>query len=291
MSSKSRNPIIAKAINTIFRICWFITRPKTKGVKALVFNKGKILMVRLTYYPNTWTFPGGGVDKGEDPETAVIRECKEEVGIDIENPEFIKTLDFKHEYKKDTVYVYKVETYIDEIKIDGREVAEASWFDLKYLPNMGKNAKRILRECNTNNLSFLQKVAKRLKDSGMEVVVFGGWADELNGDIKPREHGDIDLLLFDQDFSGLERFMKNNSDIEEIEKKRSAHKRAFKLDGVMTELFLVQKDGEGKLFTDFWGEYKFYWPDMRYKNIEDVNVADRSVNQAYRKKDICQKKL
>lgn len=32
--------------------------------------------------PNAWQFPQGGIDPGETPEQALVREMKEEVGID-----------------------------------------------------------------------------------------------------------------------------------------------------------------------------------------------------------------
>ncbi len=139
-----RNQTIAKLINKLYRVYWFITHPKTKGVKALIFNQDKILMVRLTYYPNTWTFPGGGVNKKENTIDAIIRECKEEVGITLKHPEYIGDLHFEHEYKKDTVSVFKETIDGPEIKIDGKEVAEANWYELDKLPVMGKNARTIL---------------------------------------------------------------------------------------------------------------------------------------------------
>lgn len=139
-----RNFPIAIFINKLRQVFWFILRPKTKGVKAILFNQGKILMVRLTYYPNTWTFPGGGVHRGESDMEAVIRECKEEVGIQLQNPEYLRSIDFDHEHKKDTVSLFKEDIGDPEITIDGKEIAEANWYALDALPAMGKNAKRML---------------------------------------------------------------------------------------------------------------------------------------------------
>lgn len=141
----SRNTYLAKLINKLYRAWWFITRPSTKGVKALVFNhKNEVLMIRLSYYPNTWTFPGGGVDAGEKPQTAARREVREEVGIKLGEIDFVTTLDFKHEHKKDTVFVYQATVENVKVEIDKKEVAEAGWFSLEELPPMGSNAKRIL---------------------------------------------------------------------------------------------------------------------------------------------------
>lgn len=82
MSASPRNNYLAQFINKLFKIYWFFVRPKTKGVKVIIFNQeNKILLVRLTYYPNTWTFVGGGVGKKEEPKEAILRECWEEVGI------------------------------------------------------------------------------------------------------------------------------------------------------------------------------------------------------------------
>jgi len=39
------------------------------------------LSERVGMNPGCWTLPGGGLDFGEDPEDAVIREFKEETGL------------------------------------------------------------------------------------------------------------------------------------------------------------------------------------------------------------------
>ncbi len=53
---------------------------------ALVFDKDKVLLIKRTKEPwkGMWHFPGGHVDEGELPQDAVIREIKEETGLDAE---------------------------------------------------------------------------------------------------------------------------------------------------------------------------------------------------------------
>jgi 8-oxo-dGTP pyrophosphatase MutT (NUDIX family) len=43
--------------------------------------EGRILLVEPSYKPN-WDIPGGGVDEGEAPWTAAVREVREEIGLE-----------------------------------------------------------------------------------------------------------------------------------------------------------------------------------------------------------------
>ena len=54
---------------------------------AIVIKDGSLL---LTPQNNGYDLPGGGVEFGEMPEQAVIREVKEETGIDVIKPSLLK---------------------------------------------------------------------------------------------------------------------------------------------------------------------------------------------------------
>ncbi len=59
-------------------------RPKvTLGVAAVIFNdKGQVLLVEHIFHPLApWGLPGGWVEAGEHPETAIVRELQEEVRV------------------------------------------------------------------------------------------------------------------------------------------------------------------------------------------------------------------
>lgn len=53
-------------------------------VRGIIIKKGKILTIKRMKPEETyWVIPGGGVEDGETNETALIREMKEELGIDV----------------------------------------------------------------------------------------------------------------------------------------------------------------------------------------------------------------
>ncbi len=53
---------------------------------ALLFRDDEVLLTRMserTRIPGRWTLPGGGIDHGEDPREALVREVYEETGLHI----------------------------------------------------------------------------------------------------------------------------------------------------------------------------------------------------------------
>ena len=53
------------------------------GVSVAIVNDEGDVLIMMNRKTKRWTLPGGKVEDGETPEEAIIRETKEEVGIDL----------------------------------------------------------------------------------------------------------------------------------------------------------------------------------------------------------------
>lgn len=59
-------------------------RPYRPGVGLVLFNRAGLVFTarRIDTKEAAWQFPQGGIDEGEDPATAAMRELHEEIGTD-----------------------------------------------------------------------------------------------------------------------------------------------------------------------------------------------------------------
>lgn len=71
-------------------------RHQRLGAYALIERGEAVLLVRISdrgFHAGSWTLPGGGVDHGEPPRSAVIREVREEAGVECEVGELVAVHD------------------------------------------------------------------------------------------------------------------------------------------------------------------------------------------------------
>ena len=116
------------------KLYWFFRRPTTQGVRSIVLCDREVLLVRHSYGSDLWTTVGGGVKKGEALETALRREVKEEVGLELDTVKKVGEIFNGAEYKEDTIHVYVSTVTNKQIRIDGSEIIVAEWFLIDALP-------------------------------------------------------------------------------------------------------------------------------------------------------------
>ena len=106
------------------------------GVGAVIIKEGKIALIKRGNEPSRgkWTIPGGLVELGESPEQAVIRETKEEVELDVDDPTLMAVvsqvdLDEKGKVK----YHYVIIDYLVHVKA-GTAQAASDAVELRWVP-------------------------------------------------------------------------------------------------------------------------------------------------------------
>lgn len=107
---------------------------------TLIYNEQGDLALQLRAahddtYPSHWDFSaGGGIDEGEDPHTAAVRELQEELGITCEL-EYIGKEVYEDDECVDQLYMYKT-TYSGQFKLNANEVADLVFFSHSKIQEM-----------------------------------------------------------------------------------------------------------------------------------------------------------
>jgi ADP-ribose pyrophosphatase YjhB (NUDIX family) len=125
-------PSLYRLAHYLYVAKWYVLRPITTGVRVLVLNDRRVLLVRHTYRSG-WFMPGGGLKRGETIEQAARRELREETGLEVGAMEVAGIFTNVGEGKTDHVVVFRVECSAAP-RPDSPEVAECAWFALDALP-------------------------------------------------------------------------------------------------------------------------------------------------------------
>ena len=106
------------------------------GVGAVIIKDGKILLEKRKNEPGKgkWSIPGGLVELGESVEQTVIREVKEETGLEVEKPEHIDVVDnIIRDENGEVKYHFVIIDYFVKLK-GGTLEAKSDAEELKWVP-------------------------------------------------------------------------------------------------------------------------------------------------------------
>lgn len=103
------------------------------GALATIFDdRGRVLLVHQTYKGNKWAWPGGGVEPGEAPWDAAVREAREETGLDVEPVRLSSLYYFADRGTLGFQFISRV--LGGRLVVDGEEISEAGFFYPDDLP-------------------------------------------------------------------------------------------------------------------------------------------------------------
>lgn len=107
------------------------------GAGAIIIKDGKTLLAKRkgSHGSGMWGSIGGHVKFGETPTDAVKREAMEELGIKIDNLQFVTCMNLLKENKHYLDITFTAEIISGESKIqEPHRIEETAWFPLDNLP-------------------------------------------------------------------------------------------------------------------------------------------------------------
>lgn len=111
---------------------------------AVILDQDKhIFLVKTTYQRvHPWGLPGGGLEYGEHPEKAVVREVWEETGLNVG----IERLLLVDAWRPDRVGLFYLCRITDGIFCPSDEVSEFDYFSMDDLPDVGLIDAKIIKK-------------------------------------------------------------------------------------------------------------------------------------------------
>ncbi|WP_378955890.1 NAD(+) diphosphatase [Pelosinus sp. sgz500959] len=116
--------------------CGHLVYPRiSPAIIVAVVKENQLLLARSKRFPpNRYSVIAGFVEPGETIEECVIRELKEEVGIEVENIKYFGSQPWS--FPDSLMVAFTAKAVTEEIKIDNDEIVAADWFTPHNLPDL-----------------------------------------------------------------------------------------------------------------------------------------------------------
>jgi 8-oxo-dGTP diphosphatase len=118
-------------------------------------RSGRVLLLKHRFRPGSgWGVPGGFLEKGEQPEDALRRELREEVGLEIENIRLLTARAVKNAKQIEIIFYCQA---IGDTEALNFEIQKAAWFLPDELPpelpkSQMRLVKRVLNDGGTRQI-------------------------------------------------------------------------------------------------------------------------------------------
>ncbi|MEU5399840.1 NUDIX domain-containing protein [Streptomyces sp. NPDC005963] len=127
-----------------WRVMWIAQAKFMIGVTGVVRDDaGRVLLLRHRMWPEgrQWGLPTGYAVKGEELGATVVREVREETGLDVETGPLVR---LKSGYRLRIEVAYEATLLGGDLRIDPFEILEAGWFSPDDLPDGLQGSHRAL---------------------------------------------------------------------------------------------------------------------------------------------------
>ncbi len=104
---------------------------------AIIIENGHVLATRRSKsmpHPLKWEFPGGKLKAGESPESCIVREIGEELGVEVETEGLLPSVE--HHYDARSIRLIPVICNIENGSISLSEHQEYRWIPCNELDTM-----------------------------------------------------------------------------------------------------------------------------------------------------------
>jgi 8-oxo-dGTP diphosphatase len=116
---------------------------------AIIFDaEGRVLLLEHVFRPDSgWGLPGGFLNKGEQPEAALRRELREEIGVDLEEVEMLFARNLPRPRQ---IEIYFKARAIGTPRPCSFEIRKAEWFTIDNVPaELSKDQRRLIQRALT----------------------------------------------------------------------------------------------------------------------------------------------
>jgi 8-oxo-dGTP diphosphatase len=129
---------------------------------AVLVENGRVLLTQRkkgTHLAGAWEFPGGKVEPNEDPRAAVVRELREEVGIEVRAGDVVEVTFHRYAEKSVLLLFFEVERTAGSPEPRAIDVAAVRFAEAAELRN---------EDFPPADIAVLAKVRARLARGGLE---------------------------------------------------------------------------------------------------------------------------